>query len=177
MKHKKNFAKIVSFMLAMFILIGGGSTVAHANALYPWDRTVPYASTFHIFADNQNDPAQYADDIENEQVLGTYTLNDDRTNRFRIKFFFNKSEFDRGPANSLVKVRIKVTTLSNNKVVIDTTANPNNSGSGSFDSGWITGIRKGERVKVWVDISTANGYQGNGNFRAAHFTDFQIYYD
>lgn len=180
MKHKKILAKIVSFMLAMCMMVGGISINAFAGSgLYPWDRTVPYGSTFHIFADDQNDKTQYGDDIYDSETLGTYSFNDARTHRFRIKFDFTRSNQDDGPINSPVKVTIKVTNASNGQVLINNKVAEPNSGSfnGSFDSGWVTGVSSGDKVKVWVDASTATGYSGNGKFRTVYFSDFQIYYD
>lgn len=176
MKNKKFFAKIVTFMMAMCLLVGSFATVAHANGLYPWDRDLIYGQSFHIFATDQNDSRQYGEDIENKETLGTYTFTDPRTNKFRVRFEFKKSDYDRGPANSNVQVRIRAT-KPNGTLLFDETQKPDANGKGVFDSGFISGVRVGEGVKIWVDISTAPGYSGNGNFRAARFTDFVIYYD
>lgn len=176
MKNKKFFAKIVTFMMAMCLLVGSLATVAHANGLYPWNRNLIYGQSFHIFATDQNNSGQYGEDIEDNETLGTYTFTDARTNKFRVRFDFKKSDFDRGPANSKVKVRIRAT-KTDGTVLFDRTQEPEANGSGTFDSQFIYGVRQGEGVKIWVDISTATGSSGNGNFRAARFTDFVIYYD
>ena len=176
MKTKKIVTKIVTFMMAMCMLVGGFATVAHASAGYPWNRTLIYGQAFHIFADDQNDSRQYGDDIENNATLGTYSFTDPRTNKFRVRFEFRKSDMDRGPANSNVKVRIRAT-KPDGTLLFDRTQEPGSNGEGVFDSGFIYGVRVGEGVKIWVDISNATGYSGNGNFRAAYFKDFAIYYD
>lgn len=176
MKNKKSFAKIVTFMLAMCMLVGSFATVAYANGLYPWNRTLIYGQSFHIFATDQNNSSQYGEDIENYETLGTYTLSDPRTNKFRVRADFRKSEYDRGPANSNVKLRVRAT-RANGKVLFDITKDPKADGTGIFDSDFIYGVSQGEKITIWVDASTATGYSGNGNFRTVRFDDFVIYYD
>lgn len=179
---KKRFITLIA-MLCMIVLLvpyapayADYSQTGGGHASLPRSVTVPYGMTYHVFDANQYDTTYaYDQTIKNNQTLGTFTLSSDaRIHRFKIKFWFEKSGSDTGPSGSLVKVTFKLT--RGNGTIQTYIVEPGVGNIGIFDSEWYTSY-PGEQLTFWVDVSTATGYSGNGNYRTAYFYDFQVYCD
>ena len=161
---KKRFTVFLSMLCMVALLVPSVPAYAiqlktdSAHATLPRTATIPYATTFHIFVNNQRDLANIDQDIKNNHNLGTFTLSSDaRIHRFKIKFWFNKSGSDTGPSGSLVKVTFKLT--RGNGTVQTYVIEPGPGDIGVFDSeevtnSWYTSY-PGEQLKFWVDVSTA----------------------
>ena len=200
MKQKKFFTKILSFTLAIIVILSCHSTTlafATENKTASTTLTqnlrisrgttyIPYATLINNYFTESNFFKNTTDATQPNgfifELNDIKVSNDPRVHRLIFRFNFSKSFLDNGIGNVKMTVYARKGNgqiLKSNSIstpYVDETINGGIKGltNGQF---FIKNVSPGEQLHIWLDASTADGVTSNGNFRSIWVESGQVYCD
>lgn len=178
---KKAFSKLTSLVLALTLMISciGGTTAFAAevseSSTYSTNVNIPYAGEATNFL-RALGVSEYI--FRNQETMGTITMsNNPSTHRLVLSLACMKAASDNGIGDVKLTIRLIRSngTYAFNKTIVCPYGAP--AIYNSLNSGDNISVSPGERLTVWVDASSVNPSQSNGNYRSIDIYQLDFYSD
>lgn len=165
---KKVFStKVVSFLMAVVMLLGGSIPAYAADTSRSGYLNLGYGEAKYLTVSTLVNHRTYI-------YIGTIKLpNDARVHRIIYKAAFVKSSDDAG----IGSVDLKVQFRRNGSSIYDKTFTAGTNDAGVTGQQEVTGVSMGQEIEVWLDASSTNPAQSNGNIRSILVNYFEVYTD